>query len=45
MSIPQEVAELSENEGIAVLRQAGDLLLMDENLRKFGYYMSKSMSL
>ena len=35
MSIPQEVAALAENEGIAVLRQVGDVLSMNENLRKF----------
>lgn len=35
MSIPQEVAEMAENEGVAVLRQAGDVLLMNDDLRKF----------
>jgi hypothetical protein len=35
MSIPQEVIEIAENEGIAVLRQVGDVLAMNENLKKF----------
>jgi hypothetical protein len=35
MSIPEQVAEMAENEGIAVLRQVGDVLSMNENLKKF----------
>ena len=35
MSIPQEVVSQAENEGIAVLRQAGDVLSMNDNLKKF----------
>ena len=35
MSIPQEVVEIAENEGVAVLRQVGDVLAMNENLKSF----------
>ena len=35
MSIPQEVIEIAENEGIAVLRQVGNVLTMNENLKRF----------
>ena len=35
MSIPGEVAEMAENAGIAVLRQKGDLLIMNNNLKGF----------
>jgi hypothetical protein len=35
MSIPQEVIEIAENEGVAVLRQVGDVLAMNENLKQF----------
>ena len=35
MSFPQEVADMAEREGIAVLRQVGDVLSMNKNLRKF----------
>ena len=35
MSIPQEVVEIAEQEGIAVLRQVGNVLTMNENLKKF----------
>ena len=35
MSIPAEVAFLAEEEGIAVLRQAGNVLTMNENLKCF----------
>jgi hypothetical protein len=35
MSIHGEVAEMAENAGIAVLRQKGDLLIMNNNLKGF----------
>ena len=35
MSIPQEVAEMAEEAGIAVLRQVGNVLMMNDNLKKF----------
>ncbi len=35
MSIPKEVIEMAENKGIAVLRQVGNVLAMNENLKKF----------
>jgi len=35
MSIPEQVAELAQSEGIAVLRQVGDVLAMNENLKQF----------
>lgn len=35
MSIPKEVIEMAENKGIAVLRQVGNVLTMNENLKKF----------
>ena len=35
MSIPPEVADMAEEKGIAVLRQAGDVLAMNENLKQY----------
>lgn len=35
MSIPHEVVELAENEGVAVLWQDGRVLTMNENLKSF----------
>ncbi len=35
MSIPQEVSDMAEAEGLAVLRQVGDVLTMNENLKIF----------
>ena len=35
MSIPQEVVEMAEDEGVAVLRQEGRVLAMNDNLKSF----------
>ena len=35
MSFPPEVVEMAENEGIAVLRQVGNVLTMNENLKRY----------